>query len=253
LAGIAGFAFFDTQYREPPPQPALQIRLDARQTPDGIEITWDRSLAAAQKITSGLLVINDGSSERQIELDAAALTRGSLIYKPSGADLLFRMSVAGAEKQSAAESFRIASVSPSPSKVHGSEAEKAGAASPPIPAPDPAVAAAPETPQASPATPLRASLPEPAVAAVAIHEVQPGISEGVQARIESPVTIPINVRIDAAGRVTAAAVHGDGDGLYRYLAERARQAARFWRFRPAVGRNGKSVPSTKTLFFVFRG
>lgn len=145
-----------------------------------------------------------------------------------------------------------AASSPSPA-IDRPEAAAAARESPDIPLqPDQPPEARPETPPAMMQPLAPGAAPAVAIAAVAVHEVRPGISEAIQARLRTPVTVPVHVQIDAAGKVTGAAVQGDGDGLYRYLAERAKHAARFWRFRPARGKDGQLVPSTKTLFFVFR-
>ena len=55
----------------------------------------------------------------------------------------------------------------------------------------------------------------------------------------------------ASGKVTAATPDADGDGLYRYLADRAAIAARLWSFSPAQTANGTKVAARKTIYFVF--
>jgi hypothetical protein len=243
VSGLAAFAFLYPWGETSGTQQALRVGLAAQRTASGIEVTWDHSPPTLQKATGGLLAINDGSSERRVELDRAAVARGRLIYEPSGSDLLFRLSIFGPGKQSATESFRMALAAPSPP--------------PPVNRPETATGV-PATPEVPPQPDRRPrarpeATPEAAVAAEVIHEVRPGISEAILARLRSPVTVPVNVKIDSAGKVTGATAQGGGDGVYRYLAERATHAARFWRFRPARGKNGKPVPSTQTLFFLFRG
>jgi hypothetical protein len=63
--------------------------------------------------------------------------------------------------------------------------------------------------------------------------------------------VPVEVKVTASGRVTAAAAQGSGDGLYHYLAGRARQAAMQWRFSPARAKNGKPTAASRTVYFVF--
>ena len=84
-----------------------------------------------------------------------------------------------------------------------------------------------------------------------LHRVQPGISDGVRSRIHGRIVVPVEVRIDAAGRVTKAAARESGDSIYRYLSTRAVRAAHLWRFRPARAANGRRVAAGKTLYFVF--
>src|SRR5262249_54680558 len=95
------------------------------------------------------------------------------------------------------------------------------------------------------------AVPDAAVPAETIHEVRPGISDAIQARLTAKVIIPVDIQIDAAGKVVAAKPRETGNELYGYLATRASTAARLWRFRPARDKKGHSVPSTKTLYFVF--
>lgn len=259
LAGLAGFAAFhrggeSTEARQLPP-----IGLAAQRTTNGVEVTWDGSHLARQKATGGLLAISDGTSKSRIELDETAVARGRLTYQPSGGDLLVHMSVFGPGQQWTTESLRLPGTGPSPSAPAEPEetptTATAAAVSPepaPQPEPEPPPPAAPEPPPAKPRPVASTSAPEPSVAAEAIHQVQPGISDAIRARLRSPVTVAISVQIDAAGKVVSAATQGGGDGLYLYLAERAKLAARFWRFRPARAKDGTPVPSTKTLFFVFR-
>jgi TonB family protein len=73
----------------------------------------------------------------------------------------------------------------------------------------------------------------------------------IKPRINGTIPIDVRVRIDAEGRVTAAApVVKQPSGLHAYLAGRAVEAARLWRFEPAR-ENGKPVPGSETIHFVF--
>jgi hypothetical protein len=42
-----------------------------------------------------------------------------------------------------------------------------------------------------------------------------------------------------------------GDGLHRYLAERAATAGRLWSFSPAQAADGTRLTADKTIYFVF--
>jgi TonB family protein len=62
----------------------------------------------------------------------------------------------------------------------------------------------------------------------------------------------VRVHIDEQGRVTSATpVVKPQQGLDSYLSKSAVQAAWLWRFEPAR-ENGKAVPGTQTIHFVFR-
>ena len=111
----------------------------------------------------------------------------------------------------------------------------------------------PPPPAAKPARQQTPAASAIAVPAKAIHEVRPGISEGIRSRIRGTVVIAVEVRIDATGKVTSAVPQGRGDVVYTYLASRAEEAARLWRFEPARTKDGTRVASTKTVYFVFKG
>jgi hypothetical protein len=234
-----GCAFLYERWQSARTEWPSRLGLEVQHTHDGVELRWDASSPAVKGAGRGLLSITRDGSQDEIELDAATVHSGLFPYKESGKDLLFRLTVYGPEMRAATESFRIVAVAQPPSA--------------------PLEETKPEEPEPEPQPPQQetpAPAPEPAVAAVppvAIHEVQPGISDGIRARIEKPVVVPVDVEISASGRVASAVPQAGGDPLYRYLAERAAGAARAWRFQPARSRNGTPVPSSKTLYFVFRG
>jgi TonB family protein len=73
----------------------------------------------------------------------------------------------------------------------------------------------------------------------------------IKPRIKDAIPIDVRMHIDAEGRVTSAApVAKQPSGLHAYLAGRAVEAARRWRFEPAR-QNGRPVPGTETIHFVF--
>jgi TonB family protein len=86
----------------------------------------------------------------------------------------------------------------------------------------------------------------------AIHRAPPVIAAGIRPRITGTTAIDVRVHIDERGRVVSAApVAKPHQGLNAYLADSAVQAARLWRFEPAR-ENGKAVPGTQTIHFVFQ-
>jgi hypothetical protein len=86
-----------------------------------------------------------------------------------------------------------------------------------------------------------------------LHEVQPGISPGIRARISDRIVIPVRVKVSVNGGVLGAVPEGQehDDGLYRYLATRAAQAALSWKFSPAKSTDGTRMAADKTVYFVF--
>ncbi len=246
VAGIAvaasaavGYEFWKT-VREPQ---WAELRLDAGESGGEIQLTWDRSAPAVAMASRGVLRVTDGPARKVIELTAADLHAGKLSYRPSHPDVLFRMDLHGTRVRPWSDSLRVLSM--------------AG------PAPAPAAA----SPAAVPPAPVRAAVGEasrsvlpPAkteaarahtTPAVAIHEVQPEIPEGIRSRITTRLVIPVDVRVSEAGMVVAAIPRHQGNGVYSYLADAAAKAAHSWRFTPAKSKDGKPVASRKTIQFAF--
>lgn len=255
LLMAAGCAFLYERWQSARHDWSAPLGLSVAQTSAGLDVSWDASSPVVQNAGRGLVSITEDGKERRLELDASAVKRASLSLTPSADDVLIRLTVYGPDMQSAAESFRIVArghLTPSAPDA-APAAEKPGAAAPPqqeLPSAPPVETVdvpAPEPPPAEKSAPVAARAAQP------IHQVQPGISEGIRARIRTTIVVPVDVEISASGNVSSAVAQGDGDALYRYLAERAAIAARTWRFEPARSRNGTAIRSTKTLYFSFKG
>lgn len=139
---------------------------------------------------------------------------------------------------------------------------RTGSAKPPTPGPTVAAgkpAAPPATrrppPPAAPAAPtapvVAAEQLLSTVPALVIQQAEPDVPPGIRARIHSAITVNVEVRLDRSGKATRATAQGDGDGLYRFLADRAAAAARSSQFEPAHAADGTPVRSTITISFVF--
>src|SRR5437763_12715905 len=73
---------------------------------------------------------------------------------------------------------------------------------------------APDVPQAVSTT----AASKVAVPPSTVHEVQPRIPDGIRSRIRDRIMIPVDLEINAQGRVTRATAETSGsDGLHRYL------------------------------------
>lgn len=84
-----------------------------------------------------------------------------------------------------------------------------------------------------------------------IYRAPPLVAAGIRPRIKGTIPIDVKVRIDDKGRVVSASpITKLNTGLEEYLAARAVQAAREWKFEPAR-ENGKAVAGTQTIHFVF--
>jgi hypothetical protein len=132
----------------------------------------------------------------------------------------------------------------------------------PDPAPEPpledivvppleSAAAPPPEPEPAPPPPPKAA-PRPTTSRP-IRQVPPSVPEGIRNRIVGEILVDIAIRIGADGRVTSArpAASIRNDGLRSYLASRAVEAARQWRYSPATS-GGRAVPSDALVRFRFR-
>ncbi|MBV9303311.1 MAG: energy transducer TonB [Acidobacteriaceae bacterium] len=72
--------------------PRLSMRVETRA--DRLLVSWDpQPLSRTAKY--GILSIHDGSQQHEIDLAAAELSNGSILYKPASNDLTFRLEVHG--------------------------------------------------------------------------------------------------------------------------------------------------------------
>jgi hypothetical protein len=229
LAGVGGAGVYELWVLASQPR-WVELNLDAKPTADGrsLAVTWDATAPKSIGATHALLGITDGSENRDVPLSLAEVQIGRYLYTPAHPDLSFRLILYGKGPALSGSALRLA---PSPSLVHTPVApvEPAGASRAPAPAP---VAPLP------PAGPRRP-----------VHEVQPRIPAGIRARLRERVEIPVDVKIDGKGRVTAASTPPSADGLRRYLAGEAVKAARQWRFTAA--RAGTAPIAEKTISFSF--
>jgi hypothetical protein len=193
-------------------------------------LSWDSTAPAIQKASRGVMSVTDGSAQKQFPLTAAQLRGGKLSYMPSNTNVLFRVLVYDADNRESGDSLRVANLhltgetsTPAPVAAHP-------ALPPPTRSPDEAA------PGGTPAAPRR--------------EVQPYVPAGIRARVRVRTVVPVQLHIDASGRVTDAAAKGAGDGLDRYLADQSVTAARHWFFTPAQS-NGRAIASVRIVEFVF--
>lgn len=109
-------------------------------------------------------------------------------------------------------------------------------------------------PVPNPVAERRADQPGPAAAVtfqppVPTKQVSPIVPNVLRQNLFRPSVIEVTVGVDAAGRVISAKAAGYS-GVLAHLAGFATEAARRWRFRPAL-RNGQSVPSEYLIRFSF--
>src|SRR5262249_24886643 len=120
--------------------------------------------------------------------------------------------------------------------------------------PEPATAALPKTlaapPAVSPATPAQPTASD-VLPAVPTREAQPVGPPSLHVFLTRQINIEVRLSIDATGKVVQAqAQHIDG-ALEASLARIAVDAARLWRFAPAI-QDGRPVASATNIQFTFK-
>lgn len=187
-------------------------------------VSWNPNATALRVARTVQLFVREGEDQNRLDLSPGDLASGMYQYHPTGNDVTFRLEVTENSGHVSAESFRLTR------------------AAAPVSAP----AAAPQVPKPSPPA-VTTGLTEPR----AIHRVPPVVPVSIKPRISGAIPIDVRVHIDTNGHVTSAApVVKQPSGLHAYLAGRAVEAARLWRFEPARA-NGKPVPGSETIHFVF--
>jgi hypothetical protein len=213
-------------------------------------ILWNPNATALQNARNVQLFVREGDDQNRIDLAPRNLATGAYDYHPTGNDVTFRLEVADQKGLVSAESFRLmrgADLGPlnhaSPSQANAKPPAAPAATAPGTTPPPQAVSKAPlpTTPEERP----HIVQPRPT------YRAPPVVAAGIRPRINGTVPIDVRVQIDEHGRVTSATpvtkLHG---GLEEYLAARAVQAAKQWRFDPAKA-DGKPVDGAQTIHFVF--
>jgi TonB family protein len=207
------------------------------------QVSWNPNATALAGARSVQLFVREGDDQTRKELTPQDLALGMYSYQSGGNDLTFRLEVVDSSGRVSAESFRYEREAKSTTP---SSPARAAAVPPPAPVATPKPARSPQS-NVAPAKPAPAKIIEPKV----IHRAPPVVAAGIRPRIQSTVTIDVKVQIDVRGRVVSAApVKKPHAGLDAYLASTAVQAARQWRFEPAR-ENGRAVPGSQTIHFVF--
>jgi hypothetical protein len=246
LGVVCGVAwFFVQQAWHPAPNSAAVTPTAEAARPIGLyvdvsagkiwRVSWNPNATALHNKRNVRLFVHESSgqgsddpaegNQSPVDLSARDLAAGSYEYRPRGDDVTFRLEVTEQSGRVSAESFRIV---------------KTPAAAPAASS-APAASAKPEPP----ATHARIVQPKATYKAPAV------VAAGIRSRIKGVVPVDVRVEIDTRGRVTSATLvtktHSD---IEKYLASRAVQAAKQWRFEPA--REGaKAVAGSQILHFVF--
>ena len=190
---------------------------------------WRVSWNASATVVPGSrvkLFVRDGDLN-QIDLQPRDVQSGTYLYTSKGRDVpFFRLEVVDKSGHLSEASFRIVERAP-----------VAPAAAPP---PD-------EKPSVAAKTDNHFTPPK----AIPNRRVPPVVPASIRPRIHGSIPLDIRVKIDAHGRVTSAVpVSKPHSGVESFLATRAVYAAKQWRFEPAR-EDGKAIPGTEIIHFVF--
>jgi TonB family protein len=208
-----------------PNEPSRPLGLAVAPMGKAMLVSWNPNATALHDARSVQLFVRVGDDQNRIDLSPRDLAAGTYTYQSPGNDVTFRLEVTDSAGRISAESFRF-------------ERSESAAAPP---------AAAPKASEPSrPTNIIHRTEPR------AIHRAPPVIASGIRPRISGTIPIDVRVHVDEHGRVTSAApVTKPHQGLDAYLADSAVKAARLWRFEPAT-ENGKPVPGSQTIHFVFQ-
>jgi protein TonB len=229
--------------------PPLALRV--AQAGEDFEISWSHNSDAVRQAIAGSLTIRNGLATRVLAMRPEQLREGRLVYRPlSGVDAEIRLEVMDGGGKSQAESVQVlgfdaaAAMKPAPLAEAPSDGSKA-------------VRQAPDFEGTRHESPARAApLSNLRSQAVAIHRAGPKISPDVRKELRAAkgeVTVSVLVSIDAAGAVDHALVVGStGEPSFNgpYIRLAALNAARQWRFQPAMA-DGRPAPSKMTLTIPF--
>jgi hypothetical protein len=103
-AGGAGYWKWNATPLAQPSAPSLELRVE--RTFSEMALRWNRDALAAGEVASGALVVKDGESVEEIELSAAQILEGFIIYAPITEDVGFRMHIVFRDGRAMDESVR---------------------------------------------------------------------------------------------------------------------------------------------------
>lgn len=250
------------------------VALRVAQAAGEIDISWNHDAAAIRQARAGTLTIHNGAATRLLALRPAQLREGRVVYHPlPGVDTEVRLEVLDASGRSQAESVQliafdtagaptlppaaaphpVSGSKPSPLAAEGNDTRDEDLSAAPL-----MLARAGREGTGTEERPTRAAQfartgrIEPVAIRRASPELRPEVLKELRAAT-GKVTVSVLVSIGASGSVDDAQVEGStGEPGYNgpYIRLAALNAARQWRFRPAIA-NGRPVPSKITLTFPF--
>ncbi len=83
----------------------VSLALSVAKTDDNLSVKWNRGATAIRTAQRGLLEIEDGGYTKSVDLDAAQLKNGSILYRNSSSTVRFRLVVYPAARVSVTETM----------------------------------------------------------------------------------------------------------------------------------------------------
>lgn len=243
------------------------LQLKAVPQGDAILLTWNARSIGVRSAISGVLHINDSGRQRDVPLDRSQIASGSVVYRKPSTDVTFELSLKTSGGTRVVEDARLSDLSMSGMSGGGGDQ-------------DPAKSAKNGTVQSGDTNALRDSKPVPNNVDPAPTNdgsiVSPDGTEKAEA-ISEPYYVPakpmkqvlpnrhllppdgagersdvaIEVGVDNRGRVTDARVLSSEPQASPALIGIALDAAKQWRYRPAM-LQGRHVAARERIVFQFR-
>jgi hypothetical protein len=173
---------------QPAPKAASQgVELGMRVEVEGgnLRVSWNRETPATQFAKDAILQIDEGLQHRQLQLNAAQVADGSLLYKPASDDVTLHLEIQGAGTSRVSQTVRVVDGS-KPQADFGSEGR------PPLPTHGIPKRRAPKSPrQFEPKTMFQAT----AAGLQVLRRSSPNLQSEIAAR---PPDIPLPIYQNAA-------------------------------------------------------
>ncbi len=83
------------------------LGLQADQTRDGLLVSWNQRAPEIASAGRGVLLIQDGTAQKSLELDKSQLASGNVLYTPAGDDIEFRLEVYSEGHPPAVQALRV--------------------------------------------------------------------------------------------------------------------------------------------------
>jgi periplasmic protein TonB len=235
---------------------------------EDVEISWNRMSDAVRRATVGTLTIRNGPLMRVVAMRPDELRENRVLFHPlAGTDMELRLEVMDSHGASQVDSLELLGSSMA-SDLRLAEAEPEPAPEPVKPPPPPEAprprsasrrsesaagrGAARRIQTVKAEVPAKPANRGPLIIRRARPEITPKVLREMQ-QAKGRVTVSVQVSIDSAGKVDGAMVlssTGEPSPSGPYIRLASLDAARQWRFEPAI-RSGNRVPSKTTLVFDF--